>query len=793
MSDWQTTCDQQRSRLEKTEILADKLDALSGKMQNELRPDIIDELSAERRHLERQLERLRAKRFEVAVIGLEKAGKSALLNAWLGQQILPSEDRRCTYTTTEIISVPTRQEQYLRIDYYRREEFEQLLSDKKAALAELKPNSREYKELDSDIQETEVSRNQIFQYIDQGNGSARPSFDDIDEISDTLYEAVAGAPYTDPVSGKREMNRSRPRAIKRIELATTTHLDLDSKGIVFHDVPGFNSPVSKHREEAEQRMRDSDAIVFAKQMHMINLDECETNMLKIADIDRIPLEQKLFVVLTHADKAGDREQYDKWLDDHRNEWSTVPPQRLVPVCAIAHLAKGRASGEVLRLGKISIETLQKFGVDDGIETLKQSIKTYIGSERSIVLRKRCDIIVSNYQKLAERILEELAPYHRDLGDDFDEEDLYVKDFNKWWGTEWIGIKQAWLNWYESEIWQRKGPDAAAGEHEKLNELRAAYNTEVDRLFTNLQTARPEEMQRIYQAHEGALAAKKAHFAIREKLHQEIQRELQVKLPHCLTGSLNTISQSIVDKASDLLFGIAGVDESLRGDQREWEKQIQYGFETLFLRFGREAVDVFIRYPIDERQRILGEKEPEIRTLEAFYKGGNNEKSNLGAYLRTGAWIIKAACEIGVLPPIISKSVRAVEKTSSFNDLLYKSESATDHLPIDAESPPKAAASFKEVSAEINEDLEALRDYLKNSVFHAAGFIAHSRQELERIKENFVRVEEQERGWDHLVRSAAKRDNSNIPFNTAKRLQDFRFRREVALDIQNIQQGLQDLH
>jgi GTPase SAR1 family protein len=40
--------------------------------------------------------------FEVAMIGLEKSGKSSLANALIASNILPTNSERCTYTTTQI-------------------------------------------------------------------------------------------------------------------------------------------------------------------------------------------------------------------------------------------------------------------------------------------------------------------------------------------------------------------------------------------------------------------------------------------------------------------------------------------------------------------------------------------------------------------------------------------------------------------------------------------------------------------------------------------------------------------
>ena len=40
--------------------------------------------------------------FEIAIVGLEKAGKSSFCNALIEINILPTKDERCTYTATRI-------------------------------------------------------------------------------------------------------------------------------------------------------------------------------------------------------------------------------------------------------------------------------------------------------------------------------------------------------------------------------------------------------------------------------------------------------------------------------------------------------------------------------------------------------------------------------------------------------------------------------------------------------------------------------------------------------------------
>ena len=50
------------------------------------------------------LDKLKSREFTVAIVGLEKAGKSTLGNALIKSMVLPEYASRCTYTTTEIRS-----------------------------------------------------------------------------------------------------------------------------------------------------------------------------------------------------------------------------------------------------------------------------------------------------------------------------------------------------------------------------------------------------------------------------------------------------------------------------------------------------------------------------------------------------------------------------------------------------------------------------------------------------------------------------------------------------------------
>jgi hypothetical protein len=120
------------------------------------------------------------------------------------------------------------------------------------------------------------------------------------------------------------------------------------------------------------------------------------------------------------------------------------------------------------------------------------------------------------------------------------------------------------------------------------------------------------------------------------------------------------------------------------------------------------------------------------------------------------------------------------------------KAAVDAVITEAVTPTKEPekatepTNFDEVVAEINGDLAALQDYLKNSVFYAAGFITYCNQELERIRNRFKEMEDNERQWIGIIRTAVKYErNPLIPYNIAHTRRDFQIRRELALELKEV--------
>jgi hypothetical protein len=810
MANWLETCQLQLVRLEKASVLADKLMTLCNKTELDIPASLLQKLTNEHPRLNQQLERLRANRFEVAVIGLEKAGKSALLNAWLGQEILPSARERCTFTSTEIWSAQTEQDQALIIQYYSKEDISKLQLQRRDALASSLLSDKEKKDIQEDYDDTEKNLSAIYEFARQKNGFSQ-AFIDISEISEQLQAAIF-------------KNRAQSLAIKRIQLKTV-RLRSD-RDIIFHDVPGFNSGILMHAEQAVARLKSCDAIIYAKEMKQPSITGPEKDMLMVADAEdpSIRVADKIFVVLTQADALDDPIDFKDTYEKHRSYWPTLPERRMIPVCARAHLVEfGIPSEDTLRRSKGADDKLKlkKIGITDGMSLLKEAVNFYIDHERAETLTKRCDALVGNMRYYANEVLMKLEPlYANVILSEVEEDDLLGKDFNQWWGREWQRIKKDFDVWYAESIQGRTEADAMGAEHQELAALHAAYDTKIESLLTQLTTAQPDELKRIYTAG-GTMSMpdpREGNYKIREELFREIQQKFETEMTDELAQALQALIDQIVKKTQALLWDTEDVRKNLLHshiDEGIEQARIRHGFQVLFLRFGRVAVEVFIAKPLQARERLLNERAAEIKTLEAFYQGNPKhakiQEGRLTHYLRYGLW----EKTLSDLPTLVTKTPRASSKavplqhdTLSMTPLASaRSSRAAKLLATETQEPADSIkklpqellkstepANFDEVIEEINGDLIALQDYLKNSVFYAAGFITYCNQELERIRHRFKEMEDNDRQWIGLIRTAVKYErNPKIPFNIAHTKRDFRMRKEIAIELKEVRDSVVHVH
>jgi hypothetical protein len=245
--------------------------------QAEVPSKLTETLIQEAAPANRQLERLRKREFRIAVVGLEKAGKSTFINAWLECDLLPAKGGRCTFTTTQIYSVKSESEQRLEVQTRTEEQFIHLLKELETVGA--KEDLKTIREYETTLQQVRKEGNLVI------------PFTRLEDIREQLKKYVADEKYAHAV----------------LEARLYTNKLAQAEGIVFYDVPGSDSGLTKHVDEAQQMLSDCDAVIVIQRFRSIR--EAELEIIKFTEQGdkNITIADKLFVFLSHIDALGSAE------------------------------------------------------------------------------------------------------------------------------------------------------------------------------------------------------------------------------------------------------------------------------------------------------------------------------------------------------------------------------------------------------------------------------------------------------------------------------------------------------
>ena len=386
---------------------------------------LLNELKAD---LQDQFVKLNKDVYEIAVVGREKSGKSSLLNAWIHFELLPAQRKRCTYTTTELRSCPTTNEQRYLIEYFSKEEFQRKVDGTISSLENFKGKvNRDRDLLMQEIEEIEELNNEIENYL--GRPTAQKQFRSFEDVRAELKSAIS-----DP---------GQARAIKKVCIWTPI-INSTDYNIVLYDVPGYDSPITLHKEQTRAKIASVDSILYAKQFASPDLVDSEIEILKISDSSNpyIKAKDKIIVALTCCDVVNSPHEYNDLKFQHQNAWKGfgVISSRIVPVCAIAELNSSSAESETVQM---RLETLNSGKT--GFTELKSAVKACVEDARNKIIKDRCDELKNKVKELSGRLFQlvktdyniDLRTEVKDTMDDFEMDKIYAE----WWAT----VTKAFLN------------------------------------------------------------------------------------------------------------------------------------------------------------------------------------------------------------------------------------------------------------------------------------------------------------------------------------------------------------
>ena len=385
-----------------------------------------EELKALQAANKKILNKLKSREFTVAIVGLEKAGKSTLGNALIKSMVLPEYAARCTYTTTEIRAGDT---DVAEVYFYSREEFnknfKRMLNDVQY------PDAADFDTMTIETflrywksVETDPAQRGIFlihngttaedlktilagkQKIKSLLGQPRKEFGaEYWSGGDTFNEFKT---YITGMSGKNEDGTVRrepyPYAVKNVIIRSTQLADMSH--IVLYDVPGFDSPTELHKRQTEEMLKEADAIILVTNAgDRPDLTAPQLDMLrKGQEFDGVKLSEKSFVFGNKIDRAPDkntaRDNLAVLRNDAVNKYQITLSNHIVGGSARAYLEKMELIEE-----NVASKILNEWQTPNGVEILLEKMQDYYDNDRFEVLKRRAENTLAKTRSVLQNLLE----------------------------------------------------------------------------------------------------------------------------------------------------------------------------------------------------------------------------------------------------------------------------------------------------------------------------------------------------------------------------------------------------
>lgn len=363
------------------------------------------QLKALKTEAETVLRKLKNNEFEIAIVGLEKAGKSTFANALMENNLLPTKDLRCTFTSTQIEYSGDDKDDSATVSFYTVEEFDKDFKDKLCKLEF--PNYERYSFDTIDekkyltIYESEVSDEKKRLYGDSIHEDILAIIRNVDSLSGLLGRPAISFGADRIKSGELEAyitDEAKARAVKQVVIRSEKLNEM--KNAIIFDVPGFNSPTELHKIQTLERMKSADSIIVVANGVSPSLTGESLKILRESDDEGNPLNDKLFVFANKIEGARD---IGKNVNDTFNEWinkgfvAQSNKCRIIFGSALAHLqAAGIDSDDrILRSFK---ERENEMPNGDGVEVMRKALAEYNKNERFEVLKRRINRIKADILK-----------------------------------------------------------------------------------------------------------------------------------------------------------------------------------------------------------------------------------------------------------------------------------------------------------------------------------------------------------------------------------------------------------
>lgn len=374
--------------------------------------------------------RLKKPKFEVAIIGLEKAGKSTFANALLKDDYLPQAPNRCTYTTTTIES--SKENNRATISFYTKNEF---LESFQATCKDIELQNIDFETITLDSFEKILQeKSALFQNSNNADDirAIIKNRDDIKKYLDKSNEIIESniknsiKPFI--------VDEKIARAVKNINILSNEFKDFDD--MVLYDVPGFDSPTKFHMEQAKKYLLRADVVILLVSIaDNVSFTKMLADYIKdVKDEDGTTLKRKLIIGATkfdfhiHNNKNEDLqgiEERKELLIKECKKFDIYKEENFFLTSPLSYLEGLKAMNSDKAHSKII-----NLGLDDGVLDIRNRVVDFFNNEAIDVLK---DAIAIDVQECKTFLLEFRKNNNtEDLHEKINEEeyDLKIKKINE---------------------------------------------------------------------------------------------------------------------------------------------------------------------------------------------------------------------------------------------------------------------------------------------------------------------------------------------------------------------------
>ena len=374
--------------------------------------------------------RLKKPKFEVAIIGLEKAGKSTFANALLKDDYLPQAPNRCTYTTTTIES--SKENNRATISFYTKNEF---LESFQATCKDIELQNIDFETITLDSFEKILQEKSA---LFQNSNNA----DDIRAIIKNRDDIKKYLDKSDEIIESNIKNSIKPfivdekiaRAVKNINILSNEFKDFDD--MVLYDVPGFDSPTKFHMEQAKKYLLRADAVILLLSIaENVSFTKMLADYIKdVKDEDGTTLKRKLIIGATKFDFHihGNKDEDLKGIEERKEllikeckKFDIYKEENFFLTSPLSYLEGLKAMNSDKAHSKII-----NLGLDDGVLDIRNRVVDFFNNEAIDVLK---DAIAIDVQECKTFLLEFRKNNNtEDLHEKINEEeyDLKIKKINE---------------------------------------------------------------------------------------------------------------------------------------------------------------------------------------------------------------------------------------------------------------------------------------------------------------------------------------------------------------------------